>query len=133
MILTTWCIPVSSAKITPKEPIMSKPQPQRPFQEMAAYFGCYHAGRFYLIFIVVDCYWPTIIPMGRNITTSYLNAGLREVFSRTAIIPGQIEDHNSPQGNSSHLLISEASTIRPQQSTEQWKGRGSGQVHEENN
>ena len=46
---------------------------------------CYHAGRFYLI--VVDCYsdWPTIIPMGRNITTSHLNAGLRELFSRTAI------------------------------------------------
>ena len=29
--------------------------------------------------------WPTIIPMGRNITTSHLNAGLRELFSRTAI------------------------------------------------
>ena len=47
---------------------------------------CYHAGGFYLI--VVDCYsdWPTIIPMGRNITTSHLNAGLRELFSRTAIL-----------------------------------------------
>ena len=68
----------------PKETIMSKPQPQRPFQEVAGDF-CYHAGRYYLI--VVDCYsdWPTIIPMGRNITTSHLNAGLRELFSRTAI------------------------------------------------
>ena len=64
----------------PKEPIMSKPQPFKKWQEI-----CYHAGRFYLI--VVDCYsdWLTIIPMGRNITTSHLDAGLKELFSRTAI------------------------------------------------
>ena len=36
----------------PKEPLISKPRPAQPFQEIAADF-CYHAGRNYLIF--VDC------------------------------------------------------------------------------
>ena len=66
----------------------------------------------------MDCYsdWSTIIPMGRNITTSYLNAGLRELLSTTAI-PGRREDHNSPQENSNHWLVSGAFTIRPQHHT----------------
>lgn len=63
-----------------KEPIIFKPQPLRPFQEIAADF-CYHAGRFYLI--IMDCFadWPTIIPVGKDITASHLNAGLRKLFS----------------------------------------------------
>ena len=79
----------------PKEPIRLKPQPQRPFQEVAADF-CYHAGKSYLI--IVDCYsdWPTIIPMGRNTTTSQLEAGLRELFSRTAV-PDIFWSDNGPQ------------------------------------
>ena len=36
----------------PKEPLISKPRPARPFQGIAADF-CYHAGRSYLVF--VDC------------------------------------------------------------------------------
>ena len=36
----------------PKEPLISKPRPAQPFQEIAADF-CYHAGRNYLVF--VDC------------------------------------------------------------------------------
>ena len=82
MTLTTWYTHVRKQcqdylPSQPKVPIIFKPQPQRPFQEVAEDF-CYQAGRFYLI--VVDCYsdCPTIIPMGRNIITSYLNAGLRE-------------------------------------------------------
>ena len=62
MVLTTWYMHVSIVRnipSQPKEPIMFKPQPQKPFQEVAADF-CYHAG-----LIIVDCYsdWPSIIPM----------------------------------------------------------------------
>lgn len=86
-----------------KEPIVTKPRPQRPFQEIAADF-CYHAGRFYLI--VVDCYtdWPTIIPMGTDITASHLNAGLRELFSRTAI-PDIFWSDRGPQFTSKEFKL----------------------------
>ena len=99
MILTTWYMHASNVRdclpSQPKEPIRLKPQTQRPFQEVAADF-CYHAGKFYLI--IVDCYsdWPTIIPMGRNTTASQLEAGLRELFSRTAV-PDIFWSDNGPQ------------------------------------
>ena len=47
----------------PKEPILLKPKPTRPFQEIALDF-CTHAAHKFLI--IVDCFsdWPEIIPMG---------------------------------------------------------------------
>ena len=67
-----------------KEPIILKPKPAYPFQEIAADF-CHHAGRNYLI--IIDCYsdWPTIIPMGCNTTTSHLITAVRTLFSQTAV------------------------------------------------
>ena len=67
-----------------KEPLINKSKPQCPFQEVKADFCC-HTGRNYLI--VVDCYsdWPTIIPMGNNITTSHMITALRTLFSQTAV------------------------------------------------
>jgi len=64
--------------------MISKPQPSRPFQELAADF-CYHGGQCYLI--VVDCYtdWPIIAPMDKNVNAADLVTVLRELFSRTAM------------------------------------------------
>jgi len=78
-----------------KEPIILKSKPLRPFQEIAADF-CYHAGRYYLV--VVDCYsdWPTIAPMGKDITTTHMIAGLTELFSRTAV-PDVLWSDQGPQ------------------------------------
>ena len=68
----------------PKETIQQKPTPSLPFKEIAADF-CQYAGRYYLV--IVDCYsdWPTIVPMGRDITASHLIAAIRELISRTAV------------------------------------------------
>ena len=67
-----------------REPIISKPRPTRPFQQVAADFGSY-GEQDYLI--LVDCYtdWPDIIPMGHNTTTPQLVKALRQSFCRTAI------------------------------------------------
>jgi len=74
----------SHAPTNPKEPMLIKPRPSRPFEELAADF-CYHAGHCYLI--IVDCYtdWPTIVPMGKNINAAALITVVRELFCRTAI------------------------------------------------
>ena len=52
----------------PKEPLIMKQRPSRPFQEIAIDF-CSYAGHDFLI--VVDCHtdWPDIIHMGHNTTT----------------------------------------------------------------
>ena len=67
-----------------KEPLISKPRPAQPFQEIAADFW-YHAGRNYLVF--VDCFtdWPTVVPMSKCATSTDLNTAARELFSRTAM------------------------------------------------
>ena len=66
----------------PKEPIIMKPTPERPFQEIAGDF-CYHGGKNYLI--LVDCYsdWPDI-SMGQ-ITATGLISALRQSFCRTGV------------------------------------------------
>ena len=68
----------------PKESLISKPRPARPFQEIAADF-CYHAGRNYLVF--VDCFtdWPTVVSMGKCATSTDLIMAARELFSHTAM------------------------------------------------
>jgi len=67
-----------------KEPVIFKPRPARPFQEVAADF-CTYGGKQFLI--IVDCHtdWPDIIPMGNNTTTHHLIAAVRSAFCRTAI------------------------------------------------
>lgn len=67
-----------------KEPLISNPLPERPFQHIAVDIGSY-TGRQYLI--VVDCKtdWPDVIYMGNDITASHLIESLRDQFSHTAV------------------------------------------------
>lgn len=62
-----------------KEPIIMKPRPSRPLQEIAVNF-CSYAGHNF-----IDCYtdWPDIIHMGRNTTTPHLITTLLKAFCRT--------------------------------------------------
>ena len=78
-----------------KEPLTSKPTPDRPFQEIAADF-CHYAGQNYLI--LVDCLtdWPSIEHMGHNTTTHRLIQVLRQSFCRTAI-PDKLWSDRGPQ------------------------------------
>lgn len=78
-----------------KEPLVHKPLPNRPFQEIAVDF-CSYAGRDYLI--IVDCYtdWPAIIPMDHGTTTPHLITALRQSFCRTAI-PDVLWSDGGPQ------------------------------------
>ena len=79
----------------PKEPIVTKPRPSRPFQEIALDF-CSYAGHNFLI--TVDCYtdWPDIVHMGRNTTTSHLINILLKAFCRTGA-PDIVWSDQGPQ------------------------------------
>ena len=78
-----------------KEPLISKPKPERPFQEIAADF-CSHGRQDYLV--LVDCYtdWPDIIPMGHNTSTSHLIKVIRQSFCRTGV-PDTLWSDQRPQ------------------------------------
>ena len=84
-----------------KKPLISKPLPERPFQQIAADIGS-HAGRQYLI--VVDCKtdWPDIIDLGKDTTASHLIESLRDQFCRTAV-PDILWSDGGPQFTSSKL------------------------------
>ena len=78
-----------------KEPIIQKPQPSQPFQEVAMDL-CSYTCQDYLV--MVDCHtdWPDIIPMTRNTTTSQITTALRQAFCRTAI-PYILWSNGGPQ------------------------------------
>ena len=84
------CLPSNT-----KEPLIQKPKPDRPFQEIAVDL-CTYAGHDYLI--VVDCYtdWPAILPMDHDTTTPKLITALRQSFCRTAI-PDVLWSDGGPQ------------------------------------
>ena len=73
------CLPSNT-----KEPIISKLNPNRPFQEIVGDF-CSYAAQDYLV--LVDCYsdWPDIIPMGHDTTAPHLIKVLRQSFCRTGV------------------------------------------------
>ena len=79
----------------PQEPMITKPSPARPFQELAGDF-CSYAGQQYLI--LVDCYsdWPEIIPMGNTTTATQLTSALRASFCRTGV-PDTFWSDQGPQ------------------------------------
>ena len=78
-----------------KEPIIFKAWPVRPFQEAAADL-CHHAGRHYLI--IIDCYsgWPTIAPMGTDITSSNVISAFRTLFSQKTSVPEVLWSDGGP-------------------------------------
>ena len=78
-----------------KEPITLKPTPQRPFQEITAYF-CSHAGQQYLI--TVHCFsdWLEITPMMTNTTTRKLVSALKLSFCCTGA-PDKVWADQGPQ------------------------------------
>ena len=79
----------------PKEPLITKPRPSRPFQEIAVDF-CSYAGHDFLI--IVDCHtdWPDIIHMGHNTTTPRLITALLNAFCRTGA-PDIVWSDQGPQ------------------------------------
>ena len=81
-----------------QEPIVFKPVPERPFQELAVNF-CFYAGNEFLI--MVDCFtdWPDIIHTGRNTTTSRLIAALKQAFCRSGV-PDVVWSDQGPQFSS---------------------------------
>ena len=84
-----------SRPFTIKKPLVQKPKPDRPFQEIAVDF-CSYAGCEYLI--IVDCYtdWPAILSMDHGATTLQLITALRQSFCQTAI-PDILWSDGGPQ------------------------------------
>ena len=77
--------------------MISKPLPERPFQQIAA-----DAGQQYLI--VVDCKidWPDIVDLGKDTTAPHLIESLRDQLCRTAV-PDLLWSDGGPQFTSSKL------------------------------
>ena len=75
--------------------MISKPKPERPFQQVAADFAQY-GGRDFLI--VVDCKtdWPDVIDMGHDTTATKLINVLTTLFCRTAV-PDILWSDGGPQ------------------------------------
>ena len=67
------------------EPIIQKPRPSRPFQEIAVDL-CAYAGRNYLI--LVDCYtnWLAIISMDHGTTSGKVITAIRQSNSRDSLV-----------------------------------------------
>ena len=79
----------------PKEPLITKPRPERPFQEIAVDF-CSYGGHDFLV--LVDCFtdWPEIVHMGRDTTTPRLITALRQAFCRSGA-PDVVWSDQGPQ------------------------------------
>ena len=79
----------------PKEPIIQKPRPDRPFQEISVDL-CSHAGHSYLI--IVDCFndWPAIISLDHGTTAVQVITVIDQSFCRTAI-PDVVWSDGGPQ------------------------------------
>ena len=84
-----------------KEPMISKPTPERPFQHMAVDVTSYEGRQF---LIIVDCKTnsPDIIEMGKDTTARKLTIVLRDQFCRTAA-PDLLWSDGGPQFMSHHL------------------------------
>ena len=84
-----------------KEPIIQKPRPDRPFQEISVDL-CSHAGCTYLI--IVDCFtdWPAIISLDHGTTVVQVITAIRQSFCRTAI-PDVVWSDGGPQFTSKLL------------------------------
>ena len=97
-----------------QEPLVVRPAPDRPFQQIAVDFASYGGKQF---LIMVDCKtdWPDIVEMSTDTTTPKLIDALRAQFCRTAALDILWSD-GGPQFTSAKLeLFSKngACRIRP--------------------
>ena len=78
----------------PKEPIIQKAIPERPFQEIAVDL-CSHAGCIYLI--IVDCFtdWPAITSLDHGTNALQVSSAICQSFCRTAI-PDMVWSDGAP-------------------------------------
>ena len=79
----------------PKEPIIQKPQPARPFQEIAVDL-CSHAGCTYLVIVGCITDWPAVISLDHGTTFQQVIVAIRQSFYRTAI-PDVVWSDGGPQ------------------------------------
>ena len=79
----------------PKEPIIQKAIPERPFQEIVVDL-CLHAGCIYLI--IADCFtdWPAITSLDHGTNALQVSSAIRQLFCRTAI-PDMVWSDGGPQ------------------------------------
>ena len=68
----------------PNEPLIIRPRPERPFQEIAADFAFY-GGRKFLVIVDRMTDWIEIIDMGRDTTAAKIVMVTRTLFARTAV------------------------------------------------
>ena len=78
----------------PKEPLIQKPMPLRPFQELAVNYCSYGGQKF--LFIDCHTYWPEIIPMGHSTTNPHLISALQQMFCCTTV-PDFLWSDGGPQ------------------------------------
>ena len=79
----------------PPEPIIQKPRPTRPFQEIAVDY-CSYAGRDFLVLVDMCTDWPDIVVMGSNTTTPRLLTALKNEFCRSGV-PDVLWSDQGPQ------------------------------------
>jgi len=72
------------ATMNPNEPLIMRPTPEHPFQEIAADFAFFGARKF-LVIVNRMTDWIEIIDMGRDTTAARVVAVVRTVFARTAV------------------------------------------------
>ena len=85
----------------PQEPLITKPPPDRPFQQIAVDFAAY-GGRQFLIIVDSKTDWPDVIEMGKDTTTPKLIEALRAHICRTAV-PDIMWSDGGPQFTSAKL------------------------------
>ena len=68
----------------PKQPLIQKAKPDRPFQQIAVDLVSYGGQQF---LTVVDCKtgWPDIVDMGKDTTAQKLTDVIRDQFCHTAV------------------------------------------------
>ena len=86
-----------------KEPMLTRPQTERPFQEIAVDLA-FICGQYYLI--IVDCFtdWPSIHVLHKNTTSFSIVSALRNFFSRIAI-PEVLFSDGGPQFTSHAFAV----------------------------
>ena len=117
-----------------KEPLISKPLPQRPFQQIAADIRSY-AGQQYLIIVDCNTDWPDIIDLGKDTTALHLIESLQDQFCRIAVprcplVRWWTTVHIIKTHKFSHKMGCSTQGIITTLPSKQWQSRGHRQINE---